>query len=428
MLRAIVDCSPVAIYVVDAAGIVSMWNPAAERLFGWSAGEAIGQRLPFVEESMQAEFDRLRRQLMEGHAFHDLETTRRRRDGSPIEVGISAVPLRDSRGVITSALGMSVDVTDRVRTHERLRHEAFHDSLTGLLSRAGLLERMAALMGLPGKGPLVLLLVGLDGTRRVDESLGLAVGDELRRTAGSRLADAGLVGVEALVRWDRPGRGRVGPADFVPLAEETGLIASIGEWVLSEACAQAVRWRRRWPDRQPLRVSVNLSVRQIEQPDLLAKVSAILESAGADPSELVLEITESVMARDVPRALDTVQGLAGLGVGLAIDDFGTGYSSLSYLKRLPAQVLKVDRAFIQGIARDGPDASIVAAVVDMAHALGLTVVAEGIETAAQATTLVRLGCELGQGYHFARPTTAEMIDRLLLAGTVAPQPADRAAS
>ena len=221
-------------------------------------------------------------------------------------------------------------------------------------------------------------------------------------------------GAEALLRWERPGRGTVSPAEFVPLAEETGLIGEIGARVLRDACARAREWgmarRDREGDGALPTVWVNLSARQLYEPGVVGLVEDALEEAELEPGSMGLEITESV-AMDgaglgVGRTVSALRGLRDLGVRLAVDDFGTGYSSLSQLKRLPVDVLKIDRSFVAGLGSDAGDRAIVSAVVNLARDLGLEVVAEGVETEGQLQILRELGCDMAQGYYFARPLSA----------------------
>jgi diguanylate cyclase (GGDEF)-like protein/PAS domain S-box-containing protein len=210
-----------------------------------------------------------------------------------------------------------------------------------------------------------------------------------------------VVGCEALVRWARPDHGLVLPGEFIPLAEETGVIDDIGAWVLREACRTAVSWPRN--GREPTRVRVNLAPRQLARSDLVAEVELVLTETGLTPDALCLEITETALVDETGHARDVLERLAMLGVRIAIDDFGTGWSSLGYLKRLPVDELKIDRSFVDGLGSDAEDTAIVTAVVNMAQALGLAVVAEGVETETQRDELVRLGCRLAQGYLFGRP-------------------------
>jgi EAL domain-containing protein (putative c-di-GMP-specific phosphodiesterase class I) len=198
-------------------------------------------------------------------------------------------------------------------------------------------------------------------------------------------------------------RGIVGPQEFIDVAEETGLIVPIGARVLDQACAQTAEWRRASVASRRRTVSVNLSARQLARSDLPARIAAILRDHDTDPEAVCLEITESVLLDDLDAMADAVRALKDLGLRLAIDDFGTGYSSLAYLKRFPFDELKIDRSFVEGVGSDDTDDAIVAATIELAHALGLVVAAEGIETEAQLARLAEFGCDLAQGYLFARP-------------------------
>jgi len=220
-----------------------------------------------------------------------------------------------------------------------------------------------------------------------------------------------LAGCEALLRWNHPGRGLVPPADFIPIAEESGAIVPIGEWVLREACAQA----KAWDDLGPAvpSVAVNLSARQFRERGLGRSVKRILHETGLRPSRLKLEVTETAVMHDTHEAAGIVRQLRDLGVGFALDDFGTGHSSLSYVKRLPLSDLKIDRSFVTDITTDAEAAAIAAAVVGLGRSLDLTVIAEGIETESQRRFLRNLRCDAGQGYHFGRPMTGEALESLL---------------
>jgi EAL domain-containing protein (putative c-di-GMP-specific phosphodiesterase class I) len=227
------------------------------------------------------------------------------------------------------------------------------------------------------------------------------------------LASGELVSWESLLRWHHPTRGLVPPDVFIPIAEETGLIVALGQWVLEQACHQARAWQDLTGDRT-LAMSVNVSVRQFQAPGLVAEVARILAQTGLPPETLRLEITESAMMRNPQGASSTLRALKDLGIQLAIDDFGTGYSSLAYLKRLPVDTLKIDRSFIDGLGSDPQDSAIVRSVLALARTLELSVTAEGIETLAQQTQLVMLGCEFGQGYLLGTPLPAESAETELL--------------
>jgi diguanylate cyclase (GGDEF)-like protein len=232
------------------------------------------------------------------------------------------------------------------------------------------------------------------------------------------LATDRIVGLEALVRWEHPTRGLVPPLSFIPVAEETGLIVPIGRWVLETACRQARRWLDAMPE-SPLVMSVNLSARQFGQPDLVDDIRATLAASGLPPDRLELEITESVLLDEGEESATALRAIRDLGVGLVLDDFGTGYSSLSYLRRLPLDTIKIDRSFVAGIDDDNSNLPIVRAVIALAHALGIEVVAEGIETVGQLERLRELVCDRGQGDYYARPQPPEALERLL-AGGIAP--------
>ena len=218
------------------------------------------------------------------------------------------------------------------------------------------------------------------------------------------LPDGEITGYEALLRWHHPVRGLVPPADFVPLAEETGLIVPIGGWVLAEAARQAVAWST--AAGRPLGMAVNLSPRQLADDDVVATVAAVLAETGLTPRQLTLEITESVLVQDIERVVDRLRSLRTLGVRIAIDDFGTGYSSLSYLRRLPADTIKIDRSFVMDLAVDGASRTLVSSIIELGRSLQLDVVAEGVETEAQRAVLQGLRASHAQGYLFARPRPA----------------------
>ena len=227
-----------------------------------------------------------------------------------------------------------------------------------------------------------------------------------------RLSDGELQGVEALVRWEHPARGMVGPAEFIPLAEEGEMIVDLGRWVLSEACRQARAWQDEGRGR-PVPVSVNLSPRQIEEAGFVDDVQRILQQTGLAANTLTLEITESVLMGDTEASIATLRALKELGVKLAIDDFGTGYSSLSYLQRLPVDVLKIDRSFVATLDTSGADVALVRSIIALGDALGLETVAEGIEEPGQLQELISLGAGFGQGYYFSRPLSVAAMGDLL---------------
>jgi diguanylate cyclase (GGDEF)-like protein/PAS domain S-box-containing protein len=222
-----------------------------------------------------------------------------------------------------------------------------------------------------------------------------------------------VAGVEALVRWEHPQRGLLLPGQFVPLAEETGLIVPMGEAVLEEACRQAEGWQRRFAADPPLAVCVNLSARQFREPDLPETVSRLLRETDLDPTHLHLEITETTAMSDAPATVAMLEELKALGVRLVIDDFGTGYSSLSYLQRFPVDYVKIDRSFVADLEGDPGAVALVSGMIDLAHALGIKVIAEGVERASQLERLETMGCDLAQGYYFSSPLPSDAMDAFL---------------
>jgi diguanylate cyclase (GGDEF)-like protein/PAS domain S-box-containing protein len=265
-----------------------------------------------------------------------------------------------------------------------------------------------------------------DGAMRARTVKRLSVENDLRRALEREelrvlyqpivcLHDRSLAAVEALLRWEHPTRGLLAPGEFIPVAEESGLIESIGRWVLETACAQAAQWHALQPDGPPLGIAVNLSARQFTQRDLEKTVRAALEGSGIAPGSLGLEITESVLLEEPDRVSETISRIAAAGVRFVLDDFGTGYSSLAYLGRLAIDGLKVDRSFVDTLESSARSTAITTAIVRMAQALSIEVTAEGVETETQLALVRELGCELAQGFHFHRPLPAERVTELLVA-------------
>ncbi|MDQ2649511.1 MAG: EAL domain-containing protein, partial [Actinomycetota bacterium] len=219
-----------------------------------------------------------------------------------------------------------------------------------------------------------------------------------------------LRGFEALVRWHNSTRGLLAPSQFIDLAEQTGLIVPIGAWVLHEACTQAVTWGEVAGD---LTMAINVSARQLQDPGLVPTIAGALRISGLEPASLVVEITESAAVEVAEGAIERLHQLKALGVTLAIDDFGTGYSSLTYLRRFPVDQLKIDRSFVAEVATSSEDRAIIASVIDLAHALGMSVVAEGVETEAQFCALEAMGCDLAQGFRWRGPERAVGVDALV---------------
>ncbi len=222
--------------------------------------------------------------------------------------------------------------------------------------------------------------------------------------------DDRIVAMEALVRWHHPSRGLLGPMEFIPFAEETDLIFKLGRWVLREACQTMAYWRRDLPGAENAYITVNLSAHQLSDPELLDTIAEALTDSGLPPEALVMEVTESMLMSDTSASIAMLGGIHEMGVGLAIDDFGTGYSSLAQLKRFPVKIVKIDKSFIDGLGTFENDEAIVAAIVQLSKALGLVVLAEGVETPMQLQRVTELGCDLYQGYLMSRPTRADKVD------------------
>jgi len=222
-----------------------------------------------------------------------------------------------------------------------------------------------------------------------------------------------IMGMEALVRWEHPERGLIYPDEFVPLAEEIGLIVPIGKRVLREACRQAKEWQERYPSDLPLMIGANLSARELQHPDLVKEVEGALRDSGLDPRSLTLEITERAVVADEEHNIDAMRRLGALGIRFALDDFGTGYSALSYLRRLPVGLLKLDRSFMERLGEDTEAEVLLRGVINIASGLGLYVLAEGVETPDQLERVESLGCDLVQGYYFSKPLSSKAATELL---------------
>lgn len=220
-------------------------------------------------------------------------------------------------------------------------------------------------------------------------------------------------GVEALVRWNHPERGLLDPDEFVQVAEESGLIVPLGESVLEEACRWVKEWQEDHPRIPPLVVSMNISARQLERPDIAQSIERVLRESGLEARYLRLDITETVYIKVLEGNTAVLDELKRMGVCISIDDFGTGYSSLAYLKRLPADALKIDKSFVKGLEEDIEDTAIVGMVIELAHTLGMEVIAEGVESEPQATLLKEMSCDLGQGFYFSKPLPPEAAAKFL---------------
>ena len=540
---ALIEQSSDSMAVLEADSTVRYQSQSIERIFGYPASELLGRR--FVELAgarvgarVQAGIDEV---LGEPGRTTVLELMLRHADGRYRMAEMTITNLMDDpyvRGLVFNTR----DVSDARELEDQLRHEAYHDALTGLANRALFRDRLAA----ADADRVAILFLDLDGFKEVNDSLGHAAGDVLLRQVADRLrdtvvaphtvarlggdefaviveaadpraeaeavavrilaaldepfavdgrelhvgagiglacgTDAGdieqlqrnadlamyrakdagggvfaaydpkmhnavmqrlelatdlrraierhelvlhyqptvdlrtgeIAGFEALVRWNHPVRGMVPPLDFIGVAESTGLIVPLGRWVLAEACRQAVAWDR------PVKMAVNVSVRQFEAGDLEATVAEVLAETGLPADRLCLEMTESVLLTDSEENLARIVRLKSLGVLLAMDDFGTGFSSLAYLRRFPMDVLKVDRSFVDRLGREAEDDALVRTIVGLGRRFGMVTVAEGIEDVSQWEALREMGCDLAQGFYLSRPLPAEQAGRLLAGGLPVP--------
>ncbi|MCA1989688.1 MAG: PAS domain S-box protein, partial [Desulfarculus sp.] len=543
------------ISVTDTRGTIQMVNPGFTHITGYSAEEVLG-RNPRVLKSDRhdAEFyAAMWRDIVEnGHWSGEIWNRRKSGEAYPEWLTISVI--KDAAGEPTHYVAVFHDITEIKRSEEQIRHQAYHDALTGLPNRQLFNDRLEMALSRARRGgeSLAVVFLDLDHFKTINDSLGHAVGDLLLQEVAQRLkrsvrqedtvcrlggdefimilpelgevdqavAVAGriiedlekpfslrghelyitcsigitiypndgddletlvknadmamyrakeqgrntyrlftpamnqrarqrqemlsalrraverdeflvhyqpqvdlfteqVVGIEALVRWRPPSGEMIPPDQFIPLAEETGLILSIGQKVLEAACRQTAEWARQGHYR--LRLAVNLSARQFNQPDLVERIAGVLEQTGLAPAMLELEITESTAMANLDATSGTLRRLHALGLTLSLDDFGTGYSSLNYLRRFAIDLLKIDRSFIKDLPSDSDAATITEAIVSMAHTLRLKVIAEGVETREQLNFLRNLGCDYVQGFLYSRPLPAEELAVLLRAGKLTPK-------
>jgi len=556
--RSTFDDASVAMALMDIEGRYLRVNAAYSQLLGYSESELLKLHsvdvthpsdrhlhLPYAQRLVTGEIDSF-----------ELEKRYLDRDGEVVWAILSLSRVRGSDENQPYFLAQMQDITERKRLEAQLRHDALHDTLTGLPNRALLLDRLEQSLVHAQRhgGSIGVLFLDLDDFKVVNDSLGHGEGDRLLVDAATRiasciragdtvsrfggdefaillpditdfsgavevaerisrafeapfrlagrdititistgiaisesgndtsedllrhadvamyrakhlgknrhdvfdaemhaaslrrlqmeeelraaiendrmrlvfqpkvqLATGAVVGCEALVRWDDPERGMISPGEFIPFAEESGLIVQLGAWVIREACQQAANWRTRNDastashDGLPaFMISVNLSARQFQQPDLVDMIATVLAETGLPAEQLMVELTETVVMDDAESSVERLKRLKQLGVQIAIDDFGTGYSSLAYLRRFPVDVIKIDRGFIDGLGREPEACAIVEATIGLAHTLGILVVAEGVESSLQLQQLRDLGCDLAQGYHFAPPLRAEQLEMYVM--------------
>jgi len=544
----IVESSDDAIVSKNLDGIITSWNMGAERVFGYTAGEMIGKPIACLIPSHRREEERMMlERIGRGERIEHHETVRRRKDGSLILVSLTVSPVKNVEGRIVGASKIARDITEQRRTErelmeKRLSHIAYHDALTDLPNRVFLRERLEKELKYVGRGgQLAVLYLDLDGIRRVNDTLGHSIGDELLKAAADRMrvclgdsnfiarlggdefavlqaplehpTDAAVLAqrlrdqmvrspfelnghqivldissgialapndgadahqllksadlalheaksegrgtyryfepemdarvktrralevdlrkvlakhelelcyqpivnlqsnrvscCEALLRWNHPMLGMISPERFIPIAEDTGLMIPIGEWVLQQACTDAATWS------DDIKVAVNVSPLQLRNETWPHFVVRTLEATGLPPERLELEITESVLMQNNEATLRTLHQMRELGVRIALDDFGTGYASLSYLRSFPFNKIKIDRSFIDDLSNSAECLKIVQAVTSLASALNLITTAEGVETEQQLEIIRAAGCTEMQGYLFSPPKPIGEMLRLI---------------
>jgi diguanylate cyclase (GGDEF)-like protein/PAS domain S-box-containing protein len=561
-LEFLVNHVPVVVYKAETGQAGRWWyvSPQIEQLLGYTPEEWLKDPSLWWKRIHPDDRDQVladEESSLTGTASHSDPVQYRMvtRDGRTVWVNDDASVIRDDQGAALYWSGVLSDITDQKVLEDQLKHQAFHDPLTGLANRALFVDRVkhALERAVRESTRVAVLFFDLDDFKTINDSLGHNSGDELLVGVAARLSDClrpgdtfarfggdefaifleetslssatsvayrliealgepfalgnrevmvhasigiefaearetkagellrnadvamyvakgkgkaryelydpsmhtaalrrleikselkhaieddrfvlhyqpivslkegSLLGIEALIRWNHPRRGLIAPIEFIPLAEESGLIVPLGRWVLLEACRQA----RDWPIADPeISLSVNVSPRQFQHPGLVEDVANALWDSGIDPSILTIEITESVLIHDTEAAIEKLRRLKDFGVRIAVDDFGTGYSSLGYLKRFPIDILKIDKSFIEGVGAGTEEAAIAHAIIKLGGSLGLEVVAEGIEEVDQVDALQSLRCERGQGFYFSKPVDAATMGEIIATGRFPVQPSD----
>jgi diguanylate cyclase (GGDEF)-like protein/PAS domain S-box-containing protein len=555
-LEFLVNHVPVVVYKAETGKAGRWWyvSPQIEHLLGYTPEEWLKDPMLWWKRIHPDDRDQVladEESALTGTTQYRMVT----RDGRTVWVNDDASVIRDEQGAALYWSGVLSDITDQKVLEEQLKHQAFHDPLTGLANRALFVDRVkhALERAVRESTRVAVLFFDLDDFKTINDSLGHNSGDELLVAVASRLSDclrpgdtfarfggdefaifledtslssatsvayrlidglgepfvlgkrevmvhasigiefaeahettagellrnadvamyvakgkgkaryelfdpsmhtaalrrleikselkhaiednrfvlhyqpivslkeSSLLGIEALIRWNHPRRGLIAPVEFIPLAEESGLIVPLGRWVLLEACRQA----RDWPITDPeISLSVNVSPRQFQHPGLVEDVANALWDSGIDPSILTIEITESVLIHDTEAAIEKLGRLKDFGVRIAVDDFGTGFSSLGYLQRFPIDILKIDKSFIEGVGSGTEEEAIAHAIIKLGGSLGLEVVAEGIEELDQVDALQSLRCERGQGFYFSKPVDAATMGKIIATGKFPDQPRD----
>ncbi|MGH2699562.1 MAG: putative bifunctional diguanylate cyclase/phosphodiesterase [Actinomycetota bacterium] len=552
-LEFLVNHVPVVVYKAETGQLGRWWyvSPQIEQLLGYTTEEWLKdpalwwKRIhPDDRDQVLADEDSVVTGATHPEAVQYRMVTK---EGRTVWVNDDAAVIRNEEGSALYWSGVLSDITERKLLEDQLKHQAFHDPLTGLANRALFVDRVKHALERAGREStrVAVLFFDLDDFKTINDSLGHSSGDELLVAVANRLSEClrpgdtfarfggdefaiflentslssatsvayrliealgdpfaignrevmmhasvgiefsdaqttkadellrnadvamyvakgkgkaryelfdpsmhtaalrrlevkselkhalensrfvlhyqpivslkegSLLGIEALIRWDHARRGLIAPVEFIPLAEESGLIVPLGRWVLREACRQA----RAWPITDPeIGLSVNVSPKQFQHPGLVEDVANALWDSGIDPSILTIEITESVLIHDTEAAIEKLGRLKDFGVRIAVDDFGTGYSSLGYLQRFPIDILKIDKSFIEGVGTGSEEAAIAHAIIKLGGSLGLEVVAEGIEDPDQVDALQTLRCERGQGFYFSKPVDADAMGEILATG------------